>query len=73
MTWLERLWFPGHRLSAEETADLKAALPDTQVYMPNWDTAGSTGGGWRESDVYYEMRNLFDMFYQPGGTGTKKN
>ena len=73
MTWLERLWFPGHTLTKEEAADLKAALPDTEVYMPNWDTAGSTGGGWRESEVYFEMRNLFDMFYQPGGTGTKKN
>lgn len=73
MTWLERLWFPGHNLSKEQKQEIIDALPDTEVYMPNWDADGSTGGGWREVDVYYEMRNLFDMFYQPGGTGMDNN
>lgn len=72
MTWLERLWYPGHELSKEEEQAIKDALLNTQVYMPEWDPNGSTGGKWREADVYYEMRNLFKMFYQPGGTGTKK-
>ncbi len=72
MTWLERLWFPGHSLSREQAQEIVDALPDTQVYVPAWDADGSTGGGWREADVYFEMRNLFDMFYQPGGTGTGK-
>lgn len=69
MTWLERLWFPGHGLEAEQKQEIVDALKNTQVYMPSYDTDGSTGGKWREHDVYYEMRNLFDMFYQPGGTG----
>lgn len=69
MTWLERLWFPGHRLDAEEKQAIIDALPGVEVYMKDWDPDGSTGGGWREADVYYEMRNLFGMFYQPGGTG----
>ena len=69
MTWLERLWFPGHGLEAEQKQEILDALKDTHVYMPGYDTDGSTGGKWREHDVYYEMRNLFDMFYQPGGTG----
>lgn len=69
MTWLERLWFPGHGLSAEQKQEIVDALKDTKVYMPGWDSDGSTGGDWREHEVYFEMRNLFDMFYQPGGTG----
>lgn len=69
MTWLERLWFPGHRLDETQKQAIIDALPGVQVYMKDWDTDGSTGGGWREADVYFEMRNLFGMFYQPGGTG----
>ncbi len=73
MTWLERLWFPGHRQTEEVKQEIIAALPDTQVYMPAWDADGSTGGGWRETEEYYEMRDVFDMHYQPGGTGTDKD
>lgn len=73
MTWLERLWYPGNRLGKEACASLAAALPDTQCFLPSWDADGSTGGGWRTAPVYYEMRNLFGMFYQPGGTGVEKN
>lgn len=69
MTWLERLWFPGHRLDETRKQAIIDALPNVQVYMKDWDADGSTGGGWREADVYFEMRNLFGMFYQPGGTG----
>lgn len=73
MTWLERLWFPGHGLSKEAKQEIVDALPDTEVYIPDYDADGSTGGGWREADVYFEMRNLFGMFYQPGGTGMDNN
>jgi hypothetical protein len=73
MTWLERLWFPGHGLSQEKKQEIVDALPNTEVYMPAWDVDGSTGGDWRKADVYYEMRDLFGMFYQPGGTGTDNN
>lgn len=69
MTWLERFWFPGNPLTDEEKENIQAALPDTQCYMPKWDVDGSTGGGWREHEVYYEMRNALNMYYMPGGTG----
>lgn len=70
MTWLERLWYPGNPMTTAEKDALKAALPDTEIYCPTGDSDGSTGGGWREAEVYFEMRNVFNMFYQPGGTGT---
>ncbi|MBR0041046.1 MAG: hypothetical protein IJP64_06675 [Oscillospiraceae bacterium] len=73
MTWLERLWYPGNRMGKENCASLAAALPDTLCFLPSWDIDGSTGGGWRTAPVYYEMRNLFGMFYQPGGTGVEKD
>ena len=73
MTWLERLWYPGNRMGGEACASLAAALPNTQCFLPSSDADGSTGGGWRTHEAYYEMRNLFGMFYQPGGTGVDKD
>lgn len=73
MDWLERLWYPGNRLGTEKCASLIEALPHTQCYLPSYDYNGSTGGGWRTHEDYYEMRNLFGMFYQPGGTGIGKD
>ena len=68
MTWLERLWIGGSEIKADVLREIAAALPDTNccITVP---TGGSTGGGWRDADVYFEMRNLFGMFYQKGGTG----
>ena len=73
MTWLERLWYPGNRLGRARCAELSEALAGTRCYLPSADDDGSTGGGWRTDPAYYEMRNTFGMFYQPGGTGTEKN
>jgi hypothetical protein len=73
MTWLERLWYPGHILEDAQRQAIVDALPNTEVYMPRYDPDGSTGGKWREADIYFEMRNLFGMFYQPGGTGMNQN
>lgn len=67
MKQLKRLWYAG--LGPMRGAELAAALPDTQVYAPYTDPEGSTGGGWREDEAYYEMRDIFAMYYQPGGTG----
>ena len=67
MKQLKRLWYAG--LGPDRGAALIAALPDTQVYCPYVDADGSTGGGWREDEAYYEMRDVFGMYYQPGGTG----
>jgi hypothetical protein len=30
--------------------------------------AESTGGGWRDPPHYYDMRDIFEMYYMPGGT-----
>ena len=67
MKQLKRLWYAG--LGPYRGAELIEALPDTQVYCPFTDPDGSTGGGWREDEAYYEMRDVFAMYYQPGGTG----
>ena len=67
MQQLTRLWFTGRCPMRGE--ELAAALPDTKVYYPFNDRDGSTGGGWREDEAYYEMRDVFAMYYQPGGTG----
>ena len=67
MKQLKRLWYAG--LGPYRGAELVEALPDTQVYCPISDPDGSTGGGWREDEAYYEMRDVFGMYYQPGGTG----
>lgn len=67
MKQLKRLWFVG--LGPYRGAEIVEALPDTQVYCPYNDWDGSTGGGWREDEAYYEMRDIFGMYYQPGGTG----
>lgn len=70
MTQLKMLWYPGNTMTDEMIAQIKEALPNTQIHMPHWDTDGSTGAGWRETDIYYEMRDIFKMHYMPGGTGT---
>ena len=67
MKQLKRLWYAG--LGPYRGRELQEALPDTQVYCPFTDPDGSTGGGWREDEAYYEMRDVFAMYYQPGGTG----
>jgi len=69
MDYLERLWYPGNAFTAEEKAELQAALPNTECYLPNWDPAGSTGGGWRTHESYYEMRDFFGMSYMREGAG----
>ena len=70
MTWLERLWYPGHHQDVALVEEIIAALPDTEVYAPQGDSDGSTGHGWREHEIYYKMRDILHMYYMPGGTGT---
>ena len=53
-------------MTAEQLDELKAALPDTEMYLlPHGE---STGGTWRTHPHYYEMRDFFGMYYMPGGT-----
>ncbi len=69
MTYLERLWYPGHGLDQKVANSIAEALPDTQVYVVKGSPDGSTGAGWREAPIYFEMRDIFSMHYMPGGTG----
>ncbi len=63
MTWLKRLWLKGYHLSRDQQQALRDALADTQVVYGG-DSA--TGDGWRESQNYYDMRDLLGMFYMVG-------
>ena len=66
MPQLERLWYCGNNMTAEQITGLQTALPDTEMYLlPHGE---STGGTWRTHPHYYEMRDFFDMYYMPGGT-----
>ena len=57
MTWLKRLWWSANRISRQELYD---ELPNTQK---EFNSVESTGAGWRTGHLYYEMRDLMDMFY----------
>lgn len=59
MTWLENLWWGGWLMRTYE-AEFREALPNTRLCH---DSASSTGGGWRELDNYFAMRDLLGMWY----------
>jgi hypothetical protein len=58
MTQLQRVWIIRCNLSAEQIADLRAALPDAVI---NTIGGHSTDNGWRDSDLYREMQGLFNL------------
>lgn len=60
MTWLKRLWWSGCWPARNL---LSGKMPDTEM---NFDTASSTGEGWREGKLYYEMRDFIGMGYMKG-------
>lgn len=64
LTWLERLWWWGRLtepfLNEEEKAMISSAMPDCEVVFK---TTTSTGGGWREGELYYKMRDNLGMEY----------
>lgn len=66
MPQLERLWYCGNNMTSEQLTELQEALPNTEMYLaPHGEPTGST---WREHEHYYEMRDVFGMYYMPGGT-----
>ena len=66
MPQLERLWYCGNNLNAEQLEELQTALPDTEMYLAaHGEPTGST---WREHPHYFEMRDFFGMYYMAGGT-----
>ena len=66
MPQLERLWYCGNNLNAEQLEELQTALPDTEMYLAAYGEP--TGSTWREHPHYFEMRDFFGMYYMPGGT-----
>ena len=59
MTWLKNLWWGGWLMRTYE-AQFREALPDTRLCH---NSASSTGGGWRELDNYFAMRDILGMWY----------
>ena len=55
-TGLERLWAASNGLSRDEKAAMRAALPDCACEFDEYE---STGAGWREHAIYFELRELF--------------
>ena len=66
MPQLERLWYCGNNLNAEQLEELQTALPDTEMYLAA--RGEPTGSTWREHPHYFEMRDFFGMYYMAGGT-----
>ncbi len=68
MKQLKALWFYGHYLSDDYLSVLQEALPDCHIEYKNYTggVPGATGLGWREMDVYFEMRDVFHMPYMSG-------
>ena len=62
MPWLERLWIPGVGLNgAAETAIRSLTGTHVERFCES-----STGGTWRTDPAYYEMRDVFGVYYMPG-------
>jgi hypothetical protein len=61
MTWLKRLWCTGTMMTRDQVEQLRAELPDTEIWCQPGDE--STGGTWRYAPSYYEMRDAFHMYY----------
>ena len=57
MTWLERLWIGGCRLTPQDVKDLQKALPNTEI-----STIGqsSTGRGWRKHHRYDILKRMYE-------------
>lgn len=57
MTWLDRLWIGGCRLSSSDLKELRAALPDTKI---NVEGHGSTSKGWRKHPHYDVLKQMYE-------------
>lgn len=63
MTQLERLWFISPAVTHDDCVRLESALPNTELVVGI--SGNSTGGGWRQHDAYFEMRDVFGAYYIP--------
>lgn len=57
MTWLQRLWIGGCRLSKADLAALRKALPNTKI---NVQGRGSTSHGWRNHPHYDTLKQMYE-------------
>ena len=61
MQQLKHLWFCDASFSSAKIIELRDALPNTEfLYFKGPE---STGAGWREHDIYFEMRDALHMHY----------
>ena len=60
MTWLKNLWINMTGIEDHERKLLSESLPDTKIMF---DYGWPTGGGWRELQNYFDMRDLMGMPY----------
>ena len=60
MTWLKNLWANRCNLTEAESQMLEDALPNTKVVSRE---GMYTGGGWREVQGYYDMRDIMGLPY----------
>ena len=61
MTWLERLWYSGHAMSSAQTKALAEDLPGVELMLKRGQE--SVCGNWRYGQHYYDMRDIFGMYY----------
>ena len=58
MTWLQRLWCGGCRLSSDKVSELRRALPNCKI---NVEGRGSTGKGWRRHSHYDTLVQMYEL------------
>ena len=58
MPWLKNLWINMVDLTSEQRKLLSDSLPDTHI---EFDYGFPTGGGWRELQNYYDMRDMMGL------------
>lgn len=61
LTWVERLWYSGHAMSRAQELALEEDLPDCELMLRRGQE--SVCGNWRYGQHYYDMRDLFGMYY----------
>ncbi len=65
MTWLERVWFSRPLLTEAQEQQLKSQNPETMYHVVFvWEQ--SNENPWRFHELYYEMRDIMNMFYMDG-------
>lgn len=60
MTWLDNLWVNNCGITADERELLSKCLLDTHI---EFDHGFTTGGGWRQLQNYFDMRDIMGMPY----------